>query len=144
MCDKGSVGDVVFSLQPDHIDPADVGHISDELKKLAEAGAKLETWFKQEDLKDLKSNVTLKVYTKVMRKGFRGLFGMHNVQVKALYNKGIVRVFIKDIKRVFLLACVRRIWYSRDNIIRLNQEHYSVINSYQEVDTLADLIPTSY
>ena len=140
ICSRCTGSDAAFSFQldPGYVREDEVAEIAAELATLADAGADTKVWFERETLDALCRQITVKEYAKIVRKGFRLLFGVKNVAVRVV--DGTLDVRIENLQRLISLACVRRIWRNCNNM-RLTDEGYELILPYRDVGALAALVP---
>jgi hypothetical protein len=142
-----------FNLIPDVSDLA-IDEFEDLLKSLRENDAKVDDWIDAGELKALlqvarsggENGEFGKAYAKIIRRGFRRLFGVTNVGVEFRRKKkeddGTVRVKLVGLKRLIMLACVRRINLECDVVAEFNRDKFSIISKFRSCHLLVGLVPS--
>jgi Origin of replication binding protein len=134
-----------FDVKPDIDNIKDVtDEISELLHDLREDDADVDKWFnirKMNELVMATEDEIVKIYAKIISKGFRRFLGMSNVCIRRLRN-GSVRVTISGLKRLISLACVRRILLGCDIVFQFDEHKFPIVSKYRDCEGLTGLIPS--
>jgi len=134
-----------FDLHPNDADFEEVMEdFGNTLKELRSADADVDEWFDATKLDKLASDPDgdiSGIYAKIICKGFRRFISKSNISVTVQKNRS-VRVEIRGLKRLILLACVRRIKMECDAVILFSPDKFSVISKFRTCPCLMGLVPS--
>jgi hypothetical protein len=122
-----------------------VDDVNERLKILRKNDADVDDWVDTGELNELvaesEDDGFTRVYVKIVRRGFRQLFGRANVHVNLRKNRPL-RIRIEGLTRLTTLACVRRINRECDHVNKFSRDKFAIISKFRGCQWLKDLIPS--